>query len=42
MSICNELIRQMGGKIRMKSDAAAGTMIWISVPCKCSEIVRKP
>ena len=42
MSICNELIRQMGGKIRIKSDAAAGTMIWISVPCKCSEIVRKP
>jgi signal transduction histidine kinase len=41
LSICNELIHQMGGKIRIKSDATTGTIVWISVPCKCSELVRK-
>ena len=41
MSICYELVRQMGGKIRFKSDATMGTNVWISIPCKCSELVRK-
>lgn len=41
MSICNELVRQMGGRIRIKSDATTGTVVWISIPCKCSELVRK-
>ena len=41
MSICYELVRQMGGKIRIKSDATAGTIIWVSIPCKCNELVRK-
>jgi signal transduction histidine kinase/ABC-type amino acid transport substrate-binding protein len=41
LSICNELIHQMGGKIRIKSDATTGTIVWMSVPCKCSELVRK-
>ena len=41
MSICYELVRLMGGKIRIKSDATMGTNVWISLPCKCSELVRK-
>lgn len=41
MSICKELVRQMGGRIRIKSDATTGTVVWISIPCKCSELVRK-
>ena len=41
LSICNELISQMGGKIRIKSNATTGTIVWMSVPCKCSELVRK-
>ena len=41
MSICYELVRLMGGKILIKSDATSGTNVWISVPCKCGELVRK-
>ena len=41
MSICYELVRLMGGKIRIKSDAVTGTNVWIAIPCKCGEIVRK-
>ena len=41
MSICYELVRLMGGKIRIKSDAATGTNVWIAIPCKCGELVRK-
>lgn len=41
MSICYELVRLMGGKILIKSDATRGTNVWISVPCKCGELVRK-
>lgn len=41
MSICYELVRLMGGKIHIKSDAVTGTNIWISIPSKCGELVRK-
>ena len=41
MSICHELVRLMKGKILIKSDAIMGTNVWISIPCKCGELVRK-
>ncbi len=41
LSICYEIIRQMGGKIRIKSDVGKGTIIWVTVPCHCTELVRK-
>ena len=41
LSICQEIVRQMGGKIRIKSDVGKGTIIWVTVPCHCTELVRK-
>lgn len=41
LSICHEVIRQMGGKIRIKSDVGKGTIIWVTVPCHCTRLVRK-
>jgi len=41
MSICQELVNQMGGKITIKSTIGEGTIVWISIPCVCSKIDRK-
>lgn len=41
LAICHEITTQMGGKIRIKSEVGKGTIVWISIPCKCTEIVRK-
>ena len=41
LSICHEIVTQMGGKIRIKSELGKGTVVWVTIPCKCSEIVRK-
>ena len=41
MSICQELVTQMGGKITIKSTVGEGTMVWISIPCSCSKLDRK-
>ena len=41
LSICHELTAQMGGKIRIKSEEGQGTIVWVTIPCRCSEIVRK-
>ena len=41
LSICNELIQQMGGSINIKSEVGKGTTVWFSVPCKMTEMVRK-
>lgn len=41
LSICHELVKQMGGKIKIKSNEAQGTIVWVTIPCKCTEIVRK-
>ena len=41
LPICHELARQMGGKIRIKSEVGKGTIVWVSIPCKCSDLVRK-
>ena len=41
LAICHEITTQMGGKIRLKSEMGKGTIVWVSIPCKCTEIVRK-
>lgn len=41
LPICYELTAQMGGKIRIKSEVGQGTIVWVTIPCHCSEIVRK-
>lgn len=41
LSICQEIVRQMGGKITIKSEVGKGTIVWVTIPCHCSEIVRK-
>ena len=41
LAICHEITTQMGGKIRIKSEVDKGTIVWVSIPCKCNEIVRK-
>jgi len=41
LSICHEIVKQMNGKIRIMSDVGKGTIVWVTIPCKCKEIVRK-
>jgi len=41
LSICRELMQQMGGSINIKSTHGKGTTVWVTLPCKTSEIVRK-
>ena len=41
LSICYELVQQMDGTINIKSEPGKGTTVWVSIPCKASEIVRK-
>jgi signal transduction histidine kinase len=41
MSICQELVNQMKGKITIKSTVGEGTIVWVSIPCSCSKIDRK-
>ena len=41
LSICYELTQQMGGTINIKSKVGKGTTVWVSLPCKASEITRK-
>ena len=41
LPICYEMTRQMGGKITIKSNIGKGTIVWVTIPCQCSEIERK-
>ena len=41
LSICYELVQKMGGTININSEPGKGTTVWVSIPCKASEIVRK-
>lgn len=41
LSICHELITQMGGSINIKSEEGKGTTVWVSVPCTVSDFERK-
>ena len=41
LPICQEALKNMEGKIRIKSEVDKGTIVWITLPCTCREIVRK-
>ena len=41
LAICKEVVKLMGGKIRLKSEYGKGTIVWVSIPCTCTEVVRK-
>lgn len=41
MPICKELVSQMGGEIIVNSGAGCGTTVWIVIPCKATQIVKK-
>ncbi len=41
LPICHELASQMGGKITIKSEVGKGTIIWVTIPCNCTDIERK-
>ena len=41
LSICQEIISQMNGKITIKSSEGKGTIVWVSIPCKLIEIDHK-
>jgi len=41
LPICHEIVEQMGGKIRIKSEVDKGTIVRVTIPCQCSEMVRK-
>ena len=41
LAICREVVRLMGGKIRLKSEVGKGTVVWIIIPCVADEVVSK-
>ena len=41
LAICHELVEHMGGRITIKSEKDKGTMVWVTIPCNCSDIERK-
>ena len=41
LPICQEIVRQMGGKITIKSEVGKGTIVWVSIPCNVIDIERK-
>ena len=41
LNICQELALQMGGRIKVHSELEKGTIVWVTIPCNCSELVRK-
>jgi signal transduction histidine kinase/ABC-type amino acid transport substrate-binding protein len=41
LPICYEMAHQMGGKITIKSTVGKGTIVWVTIPCQCTEIERK-
>jgi signal transduction histidine kinase len=41
LSICKELIDQMGGTFDINSEQGLGTTVWITLPCQASSIKRR-
>lgn len=41
LSICKELIDQMGGTLEVNSEKGLGTTMWITLPCQASVIKRR-
>ena len=40
LSICQELIQHMGGKINLTSTVGKGTNVWFTIPCQLIEMER--
>jgi signal transduction histidine kinase len=41
LSICKELIDQMGGTLEINSERGLGTTVWITLPCTATDIKRR-
>ena len=41
LAICQEIVRLMGGRVRLKSAPGKGTIVWIVIPCACKEMRRR-
>ena len=41
LPICKMLAEQMGGSIDISSELGKGTTVWITLPCKATNIIRK-
>ena len=41
MPIVKELVEQMNGVIEITSEKGKGTTVWVSIPCKMTEMVQK-
>ena len=39
LSICQEVVKLMGGKIRLKSTVGKGTIVWVVIPCASDDVV---
>lgn len=40
LPICQEVVKLMRGRIRLKSEVGKGTIVWIIIPCSTSEVVK--
>ena len=34
LPICQEVVKLMGGRIRLKSEVGKGTIVWVIIPCE--------
>ena len=41
LSICKELIDQMGGTLEINSEKRLGTTVWITLPCLATDVKRR-
>jgi len=40
LSICQEMVKMMGGRIRLKSEVGKGTIFWVVIPCTASDATK--
>jgi PAS domain S-box-containing protein len=40
LAICQEVVKLMGGRIRLKSEIGKGTIVWVIIPCDISKVVK--
>jgi signal transduction histidine kinase len=41
LTICKEVLTQMGGSIEISSEVGLGTTVWITLPCQATVIKRR-
>ena len=41
LTICKELLKQMGGSLEINSEEGLGTTVWVMLPCHATAIKRK-